>query len=141
MTWPRSTPGWTATRRAEPGLPNVVEVSAAQNHTCARTSADEFYCWGVNWDGQLGNGTDEQANSPTPVVPSFTPVAISAGNGGTCALDSNGALWCWGYNQYDKFGVDTFTWATTPEKVGDCGANATALVSASGTTVSSSEAT
>jgi alpha-tubulin suppressor-like RCC1 family protein len=54
----------------------VLKVSAAwqlavgQNHTCVMLTTltpgkDDIQCWGLNTDGQLGNGTN--VNSPVPV--------------------------------------------------------------------------
>ena len=46
--------------------------STGGSHTCGKTGASKAYCWGVNFEGQLGNGGTAQ--SPTPVaVAGWTP--------------------------------------------------------------------
>ena len=56
---------------------NVVNVSGAwqlavgMNHACVLITSDspnanDIQCWGLNTDGQLGNGTN--VNSPIPVL-------------------------------------------------------------------------
>jgi len=40
-------------------------VSVADYYTCGMTSGGAAYCWGVNYDGQLGTGTT--TSSPVPV--------------------------------------------------------------------------
>ena len=52
-----------------PGLTNVVELDLGQNHTCARLSDRTLRCWGLNGNGQLGNGT--LTNSTTEVAGLF----------------------------------------------------------------------
>lgn len=52
------------------------EISSSENLTCGVTAADEFYCWGRDDQGQLGNGpllADETSHFPTLVEP-FTQV-------------------------------------------------------------------
>ena len=75
------------------------------------------YCWGLNYQGDLGIGdttgpelcTGGSACSTVPVAVagglSFT--ALTAGNGGACALTGTGAAYCWGLNAYGQLGDST----------------------------------
>jgi alpha-tubulin suppressor-like RCC1 family protein len=48
------------------------QLSAGGFHTCGKTGSSKAYCWGTNFNGELGNGSTAQ--SPTPVaVAGWTP--------------------------------------------------------------------
>jgi len=42
-------------------------ISVGAYHTCALTSAGAASCWGANWYGQLGDGTEDEKLTPTTV--------------------------------------------------------------------------
>lgn len=63
----------TTTSRTTPvaplGLPPGISIIVAgHEHTCAMTSDQRVLCWGLNADGQLGNGATAGSNTPVPVV-------------------------------------------------------------------------
>jgi alpha-tubulin suppressor-like RCC1 family protein len=91
-------------------------ISAGGDHTCGITTGGAAYCWGSNFDGQLGNGSVGGV-SATPVAVSggltFTRISASTGTrstdalgsplkltgaGHTCGLTTAGAIYCWGDN-------------------------------------------
>ena len=103
------------------GLADVVEVTTASNHSCARTKSGQAFCWGT---GQgLGNGTG--ADSPTPVAVSGLIDAQSIAVNGyhSCAARTSGTVVCWGDNSYGELGDGTFDSSdVTVEVVGVAGA-------------------
>jgi len=65
--------GWLALDRPEPvdvvGLSSgVSSVAPGVWHTCAVTLAGGVKCWGYNFKGRLGDGTEEQRLTPVDVV-------------------------------------------------------------------------
>lgn len=91
-------------------------VSAGSNHTCALTTDDAAYCWGRNYDGELGDG-DSYADSPSPVAVTgglvFESIEVSV-EYGTCAIDFSGAAYCWGGNWAGVFGNGEVSSTTSP---------------------------
>jgi len=81
-------------------LPAGVTATAAAagaNHSLAVGSDGKLYAWGVNTNGELGNGT--VTSSTTPVVVSMpagvTATAVAAGDSHSVALGSNGSVYDW----------------------------------------------
>lgn len=53
-------------------------VSAGYAHTCGLTVGGAAYCWGNNYQGQLGDGSGRLSNSPRYVWCSDRGIAASA---------------------------------------------------------------
>jgi alpha-tubulin suppressor-like RCC1 family protein len=88
-------------------------IKAGYYHACAIASDDKAYCWGYNWDYQLGNGT--QVDSSVPIAVSTAGVlnglaidSLKTNDDLTCAL-SGQSIFCWGDNATSPYLVDTST--------------------------------
>ncbi|MFM7679888.1 MAG: RCC1 domain-containing protein, partial [Roseiflexaceae bacterium] len=94
-------------------------VQANGNHTCAKSTTNELYCWGNNASGQLGIGSTTNKNLPTAVLtPSgVTFASISMGNAHTCGVTGAGAAYCWGINDYGNLGINSTVMRTSPTLV------------------------
>lgn len=95
-------------------------VAAGGVTTCALRSDRTLWCWGANYDGQLGVGTADDAVHPSPeevtaLGGEATGVRASEA---LCATRLDEALLCWGDNSYGQLGagVDT-TPITAPTPV------------------------
>jgi alpha-tubulin suppressor-like RCC1 family protein len=82
-------------------------VSAGAQFTCGRATTDLVYCWGLNFDGQLGNAENAGLNSanPRPLEALGGPYeVVSAFRGHACALTDDGFAVCWGDNTSGQLG-------------------------------------
>lgn len=107
------------------GLTDAVEVSASQQHTCARRASGAVVCWG--YGGELGDGSISHSTCPfgdgdcslTPVAVSglTDAVEVSGGDVHTCARRASGAVVCWGRNMRGQLGDGTIADRATPVTV------------------------
>jgi alpha-tubulin suppressor-like RCC1 family protein len=115
-----------------PNLTGIVSVAAGREFSVALDSAGDVWTWGSNFQGTLGNGTDD----PSEIVPNpnyNTPksynsfysnpipqrvligqkvVSIAAGPTHVMVADSSGKVWGWGYDGDAQLG-----WSTSSGKV------------------------
>lgn len=93
------------------GLSAVTAIGAGLGggFTCALRSTGQVFCWGVNWQGQLGDGTNTNRLYPTLVSGVSGATQIAVGNQFACALLSSGGIRCWGANYYGALGDSTTT--------------------------------
>lgn len=75
-------------------------------HTCAITAEAGVDCWGMNFYGQLGDGTDRHSAIAVAVAGlSRVPiVAIGVGTFHSCGVTSWGAVKCWGRGEDGQLG-------------------------------------
>jgi len=99
-------------------LTEVVAVAAGSYHTCALLSDATVRCWGANWSGQLGDGTDLERSNPVQVLAAGSAqgvgvlsgvAAVSHGEDHSCALLTDATVRCWGDNASGQLGDGTRT--------------------------------
>jgi len=84
------------------GLQGITQIAAPRLHNLALRSDDKVMAWGQNRDGQLGNGTRDNAWMPVEVAGLSRVVAIAAGvasfagNSFSGAVRDDGTVWMWG---------------------------------------------
>ena len=92
--------------RLVPGLNEVRQLALGHSHACALRRDGSVWCWGSNWQGQLGVGNDARVTAAcrddvacarTPLtVPGIRARSIAAGGDTSCAVLEDGRVACWG---------------------------------------------
>ncbi|WP_394835939.1 hypothetical protein LVJ94_03395 [Pendulispora rubella] len=85
-----------------------VQLSVGGDHSCVFKS-NKVFCWGFNYDGQLGDGSNTYR--PSPVVVETAPGAalkgakvVALGDEHSCALLGTREARCWGSNRWGELG-------------------------------------
>jgi alpha-tubulin suppressor-like RCC1 family protein len=107
------------------GLPRGVRVSALTSSwegSGALFVNGDYYNWGYNAAGQLGNGSTTNSALPVKVaLPSPVTRVFQGGsgprNGQTIAILRNGDAWTWGNNDRGQLGIGTKVDSETPVPV------------------------
>jgi len=99
-------------------LSGVVGLSVGGSHACVVVSSGSVLCWGINQDGELGDGSLDARNVPV-LVGGLAEKAIGVTSGAfhTCALLESGAVQCWGFNTSGQLGDGTTTLSPSPVDV------------------------
>jgi alpha-tubulin suppressor-like RCC1 family protein len=102
----------------------IIAVAAGAAFSMALSSDGAVWTWGLNGNGQLGDGTLTFKSAPVQVIAPVLPpstnakvVAIAAGGAFSLALKSDGTLLAWGANSNGQLGDGTTTQKLTPTMV------------------------
>jgi alpha-tubulin suppressor-like RCC1 family protein len=102
---------------------SVATLVAAWGNTGALLSNGDYYDWGYDGAGQVGNGTISQSADVPVQVALPGPVAQAAqggslaNNGQTLVLLSNGSLYAWGNDRYYQLGDGKTASEESPELI------------------------
>jgi alpha-tubulin suppressor-like RCC1 family protein len=125
-------------KRAADTIEGIAAVAPGWGHTCAADRTGAVACWGLNENGQLGDGTTADSSRPVSVyglhsapaggsagpaitvAPPATPAAtagilsFSAGASFNCVVMDDGSIKCWGFNKFGQLGDGTQTDRSRP---------------------------
>jgi alpha-tubulin suppressor-like RCC1 family protein len=113
----------------------VTSVVPIENSACVLFDTGGVKCWGSNYYGQIGDGTNTDRLSPTQVSGLTSGVTQLSGRGGTlCAVLQSTALTCWGGNFFGHLANGTTNNSSSPMTpqghAGNVGVPATVAVTA-----------
>ncbi len=110
---------------------DTVSISLGGAHSCARMNSGSVRCWGLNSNGQLGDGTTTQRLTPVTVSGLTSGVShVSAGDKHTCAMTvvwTTFAVRCWGLNSSGQLGNGATTQHTTSVSTSGLSSGVTAI--------------
>src|ERR687890_1290947 len=99
-------------------------IAGGANHSLALKNDGTVLAWGLNQDGELGDGTNTDSSTPVEVRDPNDPSgylsgvkALTAGSSHSLALKDDGTIWAWGNNESGQLGGGANANSTQPVKV------------------------
>ena len=104
-------------------LSDAAMVAAGSSHSCVVKTDATVWCWGHNDEGQLGDNTTSDSDTPVQVVGVggigvlSDAAMVVAGEKHTCVVKTDATVWCWGRNDKGQLGDNTTSDSDTPVQV------------------------
>ena len=98
-------------------LSGIRSVSAGDDHRVALTENGQVLTWGKNRNGQLGDGTNMDRDTPIAVPNLANIISAKAGGDNTLALQEGGTVLAWGDNYYGQLGNGDNVASSSPVQV------------------------
>ncbi len=101
----------------------ITDVAIGGSHSTFLTSENNFYIWGMNLYGELGNDSTDSINSPTfstdviPLDNNDTIKFSSLGIRNSFIVTTQGNVFAWGFNEHGELGINSNALILTPTKV------------------------
>jgi len=114
----RGSAGSGSTKSSPTGISGVTYLSKAHGqHMCAKLADESVKCWGYNDQGQVGDNSQINRNTPVLISSLAGMIGMSSANHTTCALKSDGTPWCWGWGGFGMLGTGNDTSQYVPTAV------------------------
>jgi alpha-tubulin suppressor-like RCC1 family protein len=101
------------------GSGRFAQLALGWRHACGiRSDSGETQCWGINSDGQVGNGAPESTVlRPATVAGGLVLNSVGLGGGVSCGVSSSAFGFCWGSNNLGQLGNGMTGTSRTPSNV------------------------
>lgn len=95
----------------------IRDIAGGYGVVCAVSGKGSLSCWGLNVNGQLGDGSTLNSGTLHPVIGLTSGVtAVVTGAAHTCAL-AYARVWCWGDNSNGQLGDGSMLASNAPRLV------------------------
>ena len=93
-------------------------ISAGSEHNLAVRADGTLWAWGLNTNGQVGDGTTTSPRrTPLQLGGVTDVVAVGAGEDHSLAAKRDGTVWAWGNNSHGQLGLGDTSPRTTPTQL------------------------
>lgn len=108
--------GTSAIPTPVPGLSGAVALDGGEAYECGVMPDGTVRCFGLNYAGQLGDGTftTHPFSETAEALGIDTAVDIAASSSHVCALLADGTASCWGYDNHGELGTPPSEDGRTP---------------------------
>ena len=93
--------------QVQPSSAVTPQILGGDGHAVALSANGTLWVWGLNDQGELGDGTVTDRYAPVQIGPEHQWVSIAVGSRHTVALKKDGTLWAWGQNYSGQVGDST----------------------------------
>lgn len=98
-------------------LLTFVDVRAGGSFTCGNTTDALVFCWGRNFQGELGDPARPSGHHPRMVAGLTRVRSVATGGSHACSLDEDGTAMCWGSAASAQLGADFWEGSHRPSRV------------------------
>ncbi|PJJ59985.1 RCC1 domain-containing protein [Hymenobacter chitinivorans] len=99
------------------GVTSWSQVNAGYYTSLAHSGTNTLFGWGANGNGQIGNNSTSDYNTPVP-VPVSSWQSTATGSAHTVGVKTDGSLWGWGDNRQGQAGISNYQYYYTPIRIG-----------------------
>lgn len=93
-------------------------IAAGRNHTLLLKTDGSLWAWGRNDQGQLGDGSTIDHNTPVLIATRIARIAVAGNSNYAIKADGSGALLAWGSNTLGQLGDGSTSSRSTPTLIG-----------------------